>query len=65
VLFSHDPDKQKIRIMLESSQVDFLKVVDGLAGICRNVIYSYPFSGMAFVFVSKAQNALRLLIYDG
>jgi transposase len=54
-----------MRIMVAVTPVDFRKGIDVLAAVCRQVLCSDPFSGTVFVFVNKARNALRLLIYDG
>jgi hypothetical protein len=35
---------QKVQILLAAEPVDFRKGIDGLAGICRKVLQSDPFS---------------------
>jgi transposase len=54
-----------MRIMVAVTPMDFRKGIDSLAALCRQKLQSDPFSGTVFVFVNKARNALRLLIYDG
>jgi transposase len=43
----------------------FSQGIDGLAGVCRQVIACDPFSGQVFVFRNKRKTAIKILIYDG
>jgi|TARA_B100001971_G_C18225468_1_gene560101 transposase len=45
--------------------VDFRKGIDGLAGVCRNVIGEDPFSGYLFVFRNRRRTSIKILAYDG
>jgi len=55
----------QMRILLAVEPVDFRKGIDGLAGICRRVLKTDPFSGYAFVFRNKRGTAIKILVYDG
>lgn len=54
-----------MHIMLASQPVDFRKGIDGLAAVCRNILYSDPFSGYLFVFTNKSKKSIKILVYDG
>lgn len=54
-----------MRILLAAEPVDFRKGIDGLAGICRNILQSDPFSGYMFVFINRGRTAIKVLCYDG
>lgn len=54
-----------IRVYLCISPVDFRKGIDGLAGVCRNVLEQDPFCGSMFVFRNKRKTAIKILLYDG
>lgn len=54
-----------MRILLAVEPVDFRKGIDGLAGVCKNILDEDPFSGYLFIFVNKKRNSLKILIYDG
>ena len=55
----------QMRILLAVEAVDFRKGIDGLAGVCRNIIRMDPFSGYVFVFRNKRKTAIKILMYDG
>ena len=55
----------QMRILVAVEAVDFRKGIDGLARICREVLAADPFCGWLFVFRSRRQTALRILVYDG
>jgi len=55
----------QMRILVAAEPVDFRKGIDGLAGVCRNVIGEDPFSGYLFVFRNKRGTAIKILAYDG
>lgn len=55
----------QMRILLAVEPVDFRKGIDGLAAVCRAALASDPLAGALFVFRSRNQRALKLLVYDG
>jgi transposase len=54
-----------MRILLAVEPVDFRKGIDGLVGLCRQVLESDPMTGALFGFRSRSRRALKLLVYDG
>ncbi|MCP4146485.1 MAG: IS66 family insertion sequence element accessory protein TnpB [bacterium] len=54
-----------MRIFLATEAVDFRKGIDGLGGICRQVLKEDPFSGSMFIFRNRRGTALKILLYDG
>ena len=52
-----------MRILLAIQPADFRKGIDGLAGVCRNILDKDPFTG--YVFVNKKRSSIKILIYDG
>lgn len=54
-----------MRIMLAVEPADFRKGIDGLAGICRNVLHTDPFAGAVFIFRNRKGTSIKLLLYDG
>jgi hypothetical protein len=54
-----------MRILVAVEPVDFRKGIDGLAGVCRRVLASDPFSGHVFVFRNRRRTSVKILIYDG
>ena len=55
----------QMRILLAVEPVDFRKGIDGLAGVCRQVLQADPFSGYVFIFRNKKASAIKVLMYDG
>ena len=55
----------QMRILLSVKAVDFRKGIDGLAGICRYILGTDPFSGCVFVFRNHKATAIKALMYDG
>jgi len=55
----------QMRILVAVEPCDFRKGIDGLGGICRNVLEEDPLSGCVFVFRNKRATAIKILIYDG
>ena len=55
----------QMRILLAVEPVDFRKGIDGLAGVCRKVMASDPFSGHVFVFRNRRRTSIKILTYDG
>ena len=54
-----------MRILLAAEPVDFRKGIDGLAGVCRNILGQDPFSGYLFIFRNRRGTSLKILLYDG
>lgn len=54
-----------MRILLAIEPADFRKGIDGLAGLCRKVLKTDPFSGTVFVFRNRKKTAIKILLYDG
>lgn len=52
-------------ILLAVQPIDFRKGIDGLVGLCKNILTQNPFSGTVFVFTSKRRHSVKLLVYDG
>lgn len=55
----------QMRILLAVEPVDLRKGIDGLAGLCRQVLATDPMAGALIVFCSRNRRALKLLTYDG
>jgi len=55
----------QMRILLGIEPIDFRKGIDGIAGVCRNVIAVDPFTGCVFVFRNRLGTSLKILMYDG
>lgn len=55
----------QMHIVVAIGPVDFRKGIDGLAGLCREVLCKDPFSGFVFVFRNRRATAVKLLCYDG
>jgi transposase len=55
----------QMRILVATAPQDFRKGIDGLSGVCRNLLKSDPFSGSLFVFRNKGGTAIKVLVYDG
>jgi transposase len=53
------------RIFLDTHPVHFLKGIDGLAAVCRQVLGANPLEGAVDVFRNRTGTALKLLLYDG
>ena len=54
-----------MRIYFCTKAIDFRKGIDGLAGVCRRILHSDPFSGSMFIFRNKRRTTLKILLYDG
>jgi transposase len=54
-----------MRILLAVEPADFRKGIDGLVGLCRQVLLSNPLEGALFVFRNRSRRSLKLLVYDG
>jgi len=55
----------QMRVVVAVEPADFRKGIDGLAGLCRNVLREDPFSGGVFVFRNRRATAIKILVYDG
>ncbi len=55
----------QMRVLAAVEPADFRKGIDGLAGLCRNVLREDPFSGVVFVFRNRRATAIKILVYDG
>ena len=55
----------QMRILLATEPVDFRKGIDGLAGVCRNILDKDPFNGCVFVFANNKRTTIKILTYDG
>ena len=55
----------QMRILVAVEPADFRKGIDGLAGMCRNILREDPFSGCVFVFRNRRATAIKILVYDG
>ena len=53
------------RIIAAVHPVDFRKGIDGLAGMCLNLLRQDPLSGTIFLFRNRTSSALKVLVYDG
>lgn len=52
------------RIYLRRAATDMRKSFDSLAGLVRTEFADDPLSGDAFVFVGKAANRVKILVFD-
>lgn len=55
----------QMRILVAVEPADFRKGIDGLGGVCRQVLREDPMSGCVFVFRNRRATAIKLLVYDG
>jgi transposase len=55
----------QMRVLVAVEPVDFRSGIDGLSRLCRDVLKTDPFSGVVVLFRSRAQKAIKLLVYDG
>tara|TARA_B100000315_G_scaffold119470_1_gene109428 strand:+ start:55 stop:408 length:354 start_codon:yes stop_codon:yes gene_type:complete len=55
----------QMHILVAVEPVDFRKGIDGLAGVCRNIMRMDPFRGYVFVFRNRRKTAIKILTYDG
>ncbi|HSH74287.1 MAG TPA: IS66 family insertion sequence element accessory protein TnpB [Longimicrobiales bacterium] len=53
-----------IRVFLAREPVDFRKAHDGLCAVVRQQLGSDPFTGDVFVFLNRARNRIKLLLWD-
>ena len=55
----------QMRIWVAVAPADFRRGIDGLCGLCRQVLGDDPLCGAVFVFRSRQGTAIKLLAYDG
>jgi transposase len=55
----------QMRILAAIDTVDGRKGIDSLAALCRQKLLSDPFSGCLFVFRTRSQTSIKILVYDG
>jgi transposase len=53
-----------VTIFVIHKYVDFRNGIDGLSGLCREILKQDPTSGALFVFRNKGSNAVKILCYD-
>ncbi len=52
-------------VFIAVTPVDFRLGIDGLARLCRSVLFQQPMSGAVFVFRNRQRTAVKLIHYDG
>jgi transposase len=55
----------QMRVLVAVEPCDFRKGIDGLVGLCRQVLHRDPFSGFVFVFRNRRSTSIKSLCYDG
>ncbi len=55
----------QMRILVAIEPVDFRAGIDGLAQCCRASLQEDPFQGTVFLFRSRRQTGIKVLVYDG
>ena len=59
------PDCRAIRVFVSTAPVDFRKGVHGLVAPVAEGLKGNPYCGDVFVFRSKRQDRLKILVFDG
>lgn len=54
-----------LRIMIASKPVDFRKGINGLAALVSTALGANPYSGDIYVFRSKRNDRLKMVVWDG
>ena len=54
----------QMRILVAVEPADFRRGIDGMARLCRERLFSNPFSGAVFVFCNRRRTAVKVLAYD-
>jgi transposase len=54
----------QMRVLVAVEPVDFRRGIDGLSQVCRASLSEDPLDGTMFVFRSRAQKSIKLLVYD-
>lgn len=52
-------------IYVAPQAVDFRQGLDGLCGLCRQVLEKNPLDGAFFLFRNRSGTMIRVLVYDG
>jgi transposase len=55
----------QMKVFIAIDPVDFRKGIDGLGGVCRNVLRKNPLDGAVFLFRSRGRRSIKILVYDG
>jgi transposase len=55
----------QMRVLVAIEPADFRRGIDGLGQLCRAVLHENPMDGTVFVFRSRTQKAIKVLVYDG
>ena len=58
------PDPYQKQIFLHRQPVDFRKSINGLAAIVEQELQLSPFSKALFVFVNRAHNRIKILLWE-
>ena len=53
-----------MRILVSTTPIDMRRQIDGLCGVCRDVLGEDPSSGAVFVFTGRNRKMIKLLTYD-
>ena len=53
-----------MRIFVATAPIDLRKGIDGLGGVCRDVLGENPMGGAVFVFTGQGRKMVRLLAAD-
>ena len=55
----------QMKILVAVEAVDGRKGIDSLARLCEEKLAADPYSGCVFIFRSRSETAIRVLVYDG
>jgi transposase len=53
-----------MRVVGAVAHVDFHKGLNGLQGVCRELLGEDPLSGIVYAFRNRSGTAVRLLVFD-
>lgn len=53
-----------VKVCLASQPMDMRKSIDGLLGLVRSTADADPFGGHLFVFVGRAWDRVKILLFD-
>lgn len=54
-----------MHILIYMDSIDFRKGIDGFAAICYKQLGQNPYGGTLFLFKSRSETSIRILVYDG
>jgi transposase len=54
-----------LRILVASKPVDFRKGINGLAALVSTALCANPYSGAIYIFRSKRNDRLKMIVWDG